>query len=212
MTYSVNAADAARLFQLANLAPPGGNLGGVVIHGSAKGNVAAVTLDTTVTLSDAEARFAGTLDGLAGTPRVDATISLRADSLALLARRFGVSLPDTAAHTPIALDGTVKGDVDAATVALTAAALGADLRLDGRLATLLDTPTYDLAVNLNHPDFVAFSESLGDDIRFARRDLGKVQISATIAAGDAYRRPAGVHHNVTNSGDAEMVFIEVEIK
>ena len=38
------------------------------------------------------------------------------------------------------------------------------------------------------------------------------KISATIAAGDAYRRPAGVHHNVTNSGDAEMVFIEVEIK
>ena len=38
------------------------------------------------------------------------------------------------------------------------------------------------------------------------------KISATIAAGDAYRRSAGVHHNVTNSGDAEMVFIEVEIK
>ena len=38
------------------------------------------------------------------------------------------------------------------------------------------------------------------------------KISATIAAGDAYRRPAGVHHNVTNSGNAEMVFIEVEIK
>ena len=38
------------------------------------------------------------------------------------------------------------------------------------------------------------------------------KISATIAAGHAYRRPAGVHHNVTNSGNAEMVFIEVEIK
>ncbi|MEE2981055.1 MAG: AsmA family protein, partial [Pseudomonadota bacterium] len=184
VTYSANAADAASLFQLANVAPPDGNLGGVVIHGSAKGNGAAVTLDTTVTLSDTEARFAGVLDALVASPRVDATISLRADSLALLARRFGVSLPDTASHTPIALDGTVKGAVDAATIALTAAALGADLRLNGRLATLLDTPTYDLAVNLGHPDFVAFAESLGDDIRFARRDLGKVQISATIA-GDS---------------------------
>ena len=38
------------------------------------------------------------------------------------------------------------------------------------------------------------------------------KISATIATGVAYRHPAGVHHNVTNSGDAEMVFIEVEIK
>jgi quercetin dioxygenase-like cupin family protein len=36
--------------------------------------------------------------------------------------------------------------------------------------------------------------------------------SATITAGDAYRRAAGVHHNVINAGDTEMIFIEVEIK
>ena len=34
----------------------------------------------------------------------------------------------------------------------------------------------------------------------------------TITAGDAYRRAAGVHHNVINAGKSEMVFIEVEIK
>lgn len=36
--------------------------------------------------------------------------------------------------------------------------------------------------------------------------------SATITAGDAYRRAAGVHHNVINAGNSEMIFIEVEIK
>lgn len=33
-----------------------------------------------------------------------------------------------------------------------------------------------------------------------------------VRAGDAYRRNAGVNHNVINGGDAPMVFIEVELK
>lgn len=189
VTYSIDAADAARLFQLAEVAPPGGNLGGVVIRGAAKGNLVAVTLDTTVSLSDAEARFTGALDGLANTPRVDAEILLHADSLALLAQRFGTTLSDTA-HTAIDVAGTVKGDAAAATVALTVAALGADLRLDGGLANLLDAPTYDLVLNLNHGDFVTFAESLGDDIRFVRRDLGKVQVNARISGDTTQARIA----------------------
>jgi len=189
VTYSVDAADAARLFQLAEVAPPGGDLGGVVIRGAAKGDLAAVTLDTTVSLSDAEARFTGALEGLAGTPRVDAEIFLHADSLALLARRFGATLSDTA-HTAIEMTGTVKGDAATATVALTVAALGADLRLDGSLANLLEAPTYDLVLNLNHGDFATFAESLGDDIRFARRDLGKVQVVARISGDTTQARIA----------------------
>jgi uncharacterized protein involved in outer membrane biogenesis len=189
VTYSIDAADAARLFQLAEVAPPGGNLGGVVIRGAAKGDLAAVTLDTTVSLSDAEARFTGTLDGLAGTPRVDAEISLHADSLALLARRFGTTLSDTA-NTAFELSGTVKGDAAVATVALTVAALGADLRLDGSLAKLLEAPAYDLMLNLNHGDFVSLAESLGDDIHFARRDLGKVQVGARISGDTTQARIA----------------------
>jgi quercetin dioxygenase-like cupin family protein len=35
---------------------------------------------------------------------------------------------------------------------------------------------------------------------------------AFITAGDAYRRSAGVHHNVINASETEMVFIEIEIK
>ncbi|MEZ5825469.1 MAG: cupin domain-containing protein [Geminicoccaceae bacterium] len=33
-----------------------------------------------------------------------------------------------------------------------------------------------------------------------------------IAAGEAYRRNAGVEHNVVNRGDAPMAFVETELK
>lgn len=35
---------------------------------------------------------------------------------------------------------------------------------------------------------------------------------ATLTAGQSYYRQAGVEHNVINAGDAELVFIEVEMK
>ena len=35
---------------------------------------------------------------------------------------------------------------------------------------------------------------------------------ADMAAGAAYRRDAGVEHNVVNGGEAPMAFIEIEIK
>ncbi|AUH34803.1 cupin domain-containing protein [Paracoccus tegillarcae] len=33
-----------------------------------------------------------------------------------------------------------------------------------------------------------------------------------IAAGESYSRPKGTEHNVINSGDAAMAFVEVELK
>ncbi len=33
-----------------------------------------------------------------------------------------------------------------------------------------------------------------------------------VPAGTAYRRAAGVHHNVVNGGDHPMTFVEVELK
>lgn len=33
-----------------------------------------------------------------------------------------------------------------------------------------------------------------------------------LAAGDSYYRNAGVEHNVINAGDAELIFVEVEIR
>ena len=33
-----------------------------------------------------------------------------------------------------------------------------------------------------------------------------------VSAGESYRRDAGIKHNVINDGDAEMSFVEVELK
>ena len=35
---------------------------------------------------------------------------------------------------------------------------------------------------------------------------------AEVAAGTSYRREKGVNHNVVNGGNAEMAFVEVELK
>ena len=48
------------------------------------------------------------------------------------------------------------------------------------------------------------------DMRLQNSDGGEGR--AFITAGDAYRRSAGVHQNVINAIETEMVFIENEIK
>jgi quercetin dioxygenase-like cupin family protein len=46
-----------------------------------------------------------------------------------------------------------------------------------------------------------------------RLDLPGGEVNTvTIPAGTAYRRDAGVEHNVTNAGTAPMSFVEVELK
>ena len=40
---------------------------------------------------------------------------------------------------------------------------------------------------------------------------GKIT-TTTVSAGEAYRRPEGVEHNVINAGPAPMSFVEVELK
>ena len=48
------------------------------------------------------------------------------------------------------------------------------------------------------------------DMRLQNPDGGEGR--AFITAGDAYRRSAGVHHDVINTSETEMVFIEIDDK
>jgi beta-alanine degradation protein BauB len=50
------------------------------------------------------------------------------------------------------------------------------------------------------------------DCAFLLEEPGGGSRRADIAAGEAYRREAGVEHNVINAGDTPMMFIEVELK
>ena len=184
MTYEMESDDASRLFQLAGIAPPSTNLGAMAVSGRVSGDLGSVTLDSRITLPGAEAQFKGVVTGLAGTAAIDAEISLVTDSLSALARRFGAALPSKA-DGPFSLNGRVKGDVAAAVVDLTLAALGGEIRIDGALENLLASPRIDLALAASHPDFVALAESLSDGVRFEIRDLGEVRLRAKLA-GDLY--------------------------
>lgn len=50
------------------------------------------------------------------------------------------------------------------------------------------------------------------DCRMGLEEPGGASREVLIPAGTAYRRDAGVAHNVINAGDAEMSFVEVELK
>lgn len=50
------------------------------------------------------------------------------------------------------------------------------------------------------------------DCQMLLEEPGGATRKAIVAAGDAYRRDLGVEHNVINAGDAQMSFVEVEIK
>ena len=191
LTYDLEIGDAARLFQAAGMAPPSPDMGAMTAKGKLSGDLSAVTLDSRITMANAEARIEGAVTGLAGVPMIDAEISLETDSLSGLARRFGVTLAATA-DTPFSLSGKVKGDGAAAAVGLTVRALGADARLDGSLDNLLEAPRYDLTIAVSHPDFVTLVESLAGGVRFENRDLGEFRLRAKISGDGGQARIEGI--------------------
>lgn len=50
------------------------------------------------------------------------------------------------------------------------------------------------------------------DCHMRLEEPGGATREVTVPAGTAYRRDAGVEHNVINAGDAPMAFVEVELK
>jgi quercetin dioxygenase-like cupin family protein len=50
------------------------------------------------------------------------------------------------------------------------------------------------------------------DCHFLLEEPGGAARRVEMPAGAAYRRPAGVEHNVVNGGEAPMSFVEVELK
>lgn len=50
------------------------------------------------------------------------------------------------------------------------------------------------------------------DCHMALEEPGGARREVLVRAGEAYRRDAGVEHNVINAGSARMCFVEVELK
>ncbi|MGJ8571199.1 MAG: cupin domain-containing protein [Hoeflea sp.] len=54
--------------------------------------------------------------------------------------------------------------------------------------------------------------TLVTDREMLLEEPGGTSRTVTMPAGDAYRRPLGVEHNVINAGTKTMSFVEVELK
>ncbi len=50
------------------------------------------------------------------------------------------------------------------------------------------------------------------DCRMLLEEPGGTRREVTVRAGEAYKRPEGVEHNVINAGEVPMSFVEVELK
>ncbi len=50
------------------------------------------------------------------------------------------------------------------------------------------------------------------DCQMTLEEPGGATRSASVAAGEAYRRASGVEHNVINGGEGPMAFVEIELK
>lgn len=50
------------------------------------------------------------------------------------------------------------------------------------------------------------------ECRMLLEEPGGTRREVTVSAGEAYKRPEGVEHNVINAGDVPMSFVEVELK
>ena len=50
------------------------------------------------------------------------------------------------------------------------------------------------------------------DCEFLLEEPGGISRKVDVAAGEAYRRSAGVEHNVINRGANPMIFVEIEMK
>ncbi|WP_299849780.1 cupin domain-containing protein [uncultured Roseovarius sp.] len=71
------------------------------------------------------------------------------------------------------------------------------------------TPGQETGWHVHDYDYVITALT---DCHMRLEEPGGESRDVTVPAGAAYRRDAGVEHNVINAGDAPMSFIEVELK
>ncbi len=187
LTFDADTADVVRLLRVFDVASPMplDRLGRLSARGRINGDLSSVTFDTTVALTDAQVKLAGTVSGIAARPAVAATVEFRGENLQWLVRRFGAdsSLVSARADGPYSLAGTVKGDAEQVEVAVDLSAVGARAKVSGTVTGIAGGPGYDVAVTVSHPDLAALAETFFDGAKPARRGLGEVRVRAR-AVGD----------------------------
>ena len=129
-------------------------------------------------LAGAKAKVNGRVDDLASAPKADVKIDLDARDGDRLLALAGVDAPAKLGATR--LNGALQGDMQNLVVDLTLDAMGASMRTAGSFGVLAIPPSYDMQVDIKHPDAAAFAARLRGENGAGEQKLGALAASASV--------------------------------
>ncbi|MFQ5534241.1 MAG: AsmA family protein [Sphingomonadales bacterium] len=144
-------------------------------------------VDVDLKLAATRIRAAGKVSNLAVSPRFNLTVDASNDSLAAVVRQFNIEKkpPVAGFDKPVALKGTVNGNLGSLDVNVALAVAGGRLTVAGKLAPTALEPTYDLNLGVQHNSLVAFVRGLGFDYKPASARLGGIELATHVQGGPA---------------------------
>lgn len=150
-------------------------------------------------------------DGASGLDSLDATFKLNAASLARFIAQWDLPLTPSAARDdrPLEMGGTVAGSMASMKLDLKGRIAEAGLAAKGTVNHLDDTPTYDLAFDLDGKDIKTFLRGIGVDFQPADPRLGPVKVKANLSGGAeslAVKIPSGQAGPVVFNGATTVTF------
>ena len=181
LTVSVDAPNADRLLALANVSAPA-PIGPGKLNGTFKGNLENLAIDATLQALGASLKAVGTVAALAQPPRYDVTLDLtHPDASAFMARLAGDGAATGVKTGKLAAVVVANGDLNATNLNADIGIGPGKILLNGKLASLSSgKPTGALALDVNHPDMVAFVQTFANDYRPALAEAGPFVLKANL--------------------------------
>lgn len=192
---SLSARDAGPLLELAGLAGASeAKLGALSITGTAASGTDDLAYDVSFSLSGVggAGALAGTITAISSaTPQVDTRLDLSVETPAGLLRLAGIDNATAGRLGKLGVEGTMNGGADAMQLDLGLTGLGGTARVNGTISATTpqagaeaDAPgtTFDLALDLNHPELRQLLASVAADYKPAGETLGPFHL-ATKASG-----------------------------
>ena len=182
LTVGIDAPNADSLLALAGVTPPG-PVGPGQLNGSFKGDLENLAVDATVRAHGATLKTVGTVSALAVPPRYDLTLDLKhPDASAFFARVGGDAGAGGVKTGALVALVTARGDLNASDLAANVGIGDGSIVADGRLENLAGgAPTGAMALNIDHPDMVAFVRTFANDYRPALAQAGPFELKSELA-------------------------------
>ena len=181
LTISVDAPNADRLLALANVSTPA-PIGPGKLNGTFKGDLQNLAVDATLQALGANLKAAGTVAALAIPPRYDMRLDLKhADASAFFGRLAGNAAAKGVKTGALAAVVTANGDLNATNLNANIGVGPGKILLDGKLNDLSSgKPTGAMALDISHPDMVAFVRTFSNDYKPALADAGPFALKTNL--------------------------------